>query len=260
MSKIRAKWSESTYKRYISEGRGSGTGTEYKPWLTIHSFASKGTVSRIKGRKTGRIHHLLSRNEEYYFTLLDYSPNVVDIREQFPLELSETLNIARTLNIRHPRYPGCTYPAVMTTDFLISRTDGLCARTIKMKKELDNPRTIEKFMIERAYWDKKGIDWKIVTEDQINREKALNLRWLFSEPDAETLIPDEEIRLIASKDVKDLYMDSAIPLPVIIEQVETIFSLPFGSVVALLKDLIIRGEIAVDINKRINITDPRISL
>ena len=60
MAKPRTKWSESTYERYLKEGRGQGEGADYKPWLTIHSFASKGTVSRIPGRKTGRIHHLLS--------------------------------------------------------------------------------------------------------------------------------------------------------------------------------------------------------
>ena len=146
MAKPRAKWSESVYRRYLKEGRGQGTGSTYIPWLTIHSFASLGTVSRILGRTTGRIHHLLSHNEEFYFYLLDFNPDVTDIREQFPLDLDSTVRIAKQLGFRHPYYPGITsFPAVMTTDFLITCTDGLKARTIKMKKELDKPRVVEKF-------------------------------------------------------------------------------------------------------------------
>ena len=260
MAKTRARWSESTYKRYLSEGRGKGTGADYKPWLTIHSFASKGTVSRILGRKTGRIHHLLSRNEEYYFLLLDFSPDVSDIREQFPLDLSITLDISRRMNIRHPRYPGCTYPAVMTTDFLITGTNGLCARTVKLKEELDNKRTVEKFLIEREYWKQKGVDWKIVTEDQINREKAMNLKWLSSGPAASQIVPDEECRRRCAEQIRILYTDITVPWCVIIDKVEKEFSFPCGSAVAILKELILSGIIPVDINKKINLADPRVCL
>ena len=44
---------------------------EYKPWIQIQDFPSKGIVSRVKGRTTGRIHHLMSNLELRYFLLLD---------------------------------------------------------------------------------------------------------------------------------------------------------------------------------------------
>lgn len=260
MAKKRTSWSENTYRRYLAEGRGQGAGPDYKPWLTIHSFPSKGTVSRIKGRTTGRIHHLLSRNEEYYFLLLDFSPDVLDIREQFPLKLEETLAIARSLGIKHPRYPGCTFPSVMTTDFLITKADGLHARTVKMIPELDNPRVVQKFMIEREYWKERQVDWAIVTERQINRDKALNLKWLLSPPEARQMIPDEESRDAASRLFMQLYDDQKVPLSAIIHHIETRFLLPSGSAVALMKQLILDGLIPVNFDKRIRISDPRIPL
>mgnify|MGYP001076996206 FL=1 len=53
------------------------------------------------------------------------------------------------------------------------------ARSIKKKKDLDNPRVREKLEIERRYWAKHGVDWKLVTEDEINQQKAKNIEWLF---------------------------------------------------------------------------------
>ena len=82
MGKKRPAWDYQHYLRYLKEGRGQGSGSSYKPWIYIHDFPSRGVSARIMGRTTGRIHHLLSRNEEHYFYLLDADPSVLDIREQ----------------------------------------------------------------------------------------------------------------------------------------------------------------------------------
>lgn len=59
----------------------------------------------------------------------------------------------------------------MTTDFYITlkRDDKkiYLARTVKPSKELEDPRVIEKFEIEREYWLRNGIDWAIVTEREL---------------------------------------------------------------------------------------------
>lgn len=249
MGKRRPDWDYQHYLRYLKEGRGQGTGSEYKPWIYIHDFPSRGVSARIPGRTTGRIHHLLSRHEEYYFYILDAAPDVLDIREQFPLRLSETMEIARRLNIKHP-WKG-DFPFVMTTDFLITRPDGLYARTIKCSGELDNPRIIEKFSIEQAYWNTRGIDWKIVTEKQISRDRALNCQWLYSGESLYNLIPDPEVRQEAWSFLLGL-MDEEYHLPAdCIESFETAFCLPAGSAIALYKSLIITGTISPDMSKKL---------
>ena len=72
-------------------------GRDYQPALTIHSLNSKGQSARIAGIKTGRQHELLSRNEQNYFYIVEFSDSVTDIREQFPMNLDKTLLIAEQL-------------------------------------------------------------------------------------------------------------------------------------------------------------------
>ena len=81
MAKRKRIWNREKYHRYLLEGRGQGTASEYKPWIYIHDFSSNGIVSRVKGMTTGRIHHLLSNQELWYFYLLDWSEKAIDIRE-----------------------------------------------------------------------------------------------------------------------------------------------------------------------------------
>ncbi|NWQ39995.1 TnsA endonuclease N-terminal domain-containing protein [Bacillus sp. EB106-08-02-XG196] len=131
--------------KWIKEGRGSGSGSDYKPWLNIQDVSSLGRSTRLKGIKTGRQHEFLSDLERNYFYLTEYSDFVIDIREQFPLfPLEETIVIADELGIKHPTDPKTNEPIVMTTDFLLTLDKGQgvseVARTIKMKEELLNER------------------------------------------------------------------------------------------------------------------------
>jgi hypothetical protein len=134
----------------------------------------------MKGWHTRRIHHTLSTNENNYLLILDWSQCVVDIREQFPLPLEETLRIAERLSIKHP--PANKDPDVMTTDYIIDvrRGDRIYrfVRTLKYAAELNDDRVIEKLEIDRTYWTEQGVDWGIVTELDIPKDLAKNLLWL----------------------------------------------------------------------------------
>ncbi len=153
-------------------------GRDYKPALTIYSVNSKGQSGRFSGNKTGREHHFLSLNEQNYFLIAEFSNSVADIREQFPLNIDKTHLIAKKLGLKHPAYPKAQQP--MTTDFCITkRINGITTdiiRTIKPATDLLDRRTIEKFEIERIYWDEEGIDWGIVTDLEINKTMAKNIK------------------------------------------------------------------------------------
>ncbi len=73
-------------EKYIREGRGHGEGGDYKPWLTIQNLSSNGNETRPKGWKTKRQHEFLSNLERDYFFILEWADNIIDIREQFPLD------------------------------------------------------------------------------------------------------------------------------------------------------------------------------
>lgn len=260
MAKTRAKWSEKAYRRRLKEGRGQGELASYKPWITIHDLASRGYATRIYGQKTGRIHHLLSHNELYYFCLLDWSERVTDIREQFPMRLTETLEIASGAGIRHPWDYTSHFPYVMTTDFLITTDKGLVARTIKSEEELSGKRVRDKFEIERRYWKSCGIPWGIVTEKQIDRTKAKNILWL------KTGLPDNA----GSQDCRageesrrlflELYSMPELPFAGILEAVERYSGACPGTGLSLFKSLVMAGDISLDLSKRIDLSDPRRSI
>ncbi|MBK3442652.1 Tn7 transposase TnsA N-terminal domain-containing protein [Pseudomonas lactis] len=179
---------QSDIDRHIEKGFGQGSHELYLPWLRVQDVPSHGRSRKVHGVKVDRLHHLLSDLEYGYLLVAEFSSEVVDIREQFPiLPQSAVQSIAHALNIRYPVYPGTKVPFVMTTDFLltIKQPDGstrLAARTLKytesLKADKGLERTLEKFEIERAYWSGQGVDWNIVTEKDLPATLIQNLDWL----------------------------------------------------------------------------------
>ncbi|MEH7885631.1 TnsA endonuclease N-terminal domain-containing protein [Bacillus sp. JJ1609] len=182
MPKRKRGMTEKKYHKWIREGRGQGEGKEYRPWLTIHDVPSNGVVSREKSWTVGRIHHLLSRLELHYFYVLDWADSVVDIREQYPLlPLERTIEIAEELGVSHPRDPETKEYTPITTDFFLKLKkdidESFCARTVKPSSKLTR-RTVEKFAIEKKFYDEQGIDWKVVTDKDLPKGLVHNIEWI----------------------------------------------------------------------------------
>jgi len=171
-----------TIDRRLTEGRGQGRRGDYLPWLQIHDSASRGQVNRVRSALIGRTCHMLSKLETDWFHVFHAVPGLTDIREQFPLDLQETLEIATRLGIIHPTDPRTKQPCVATTDFLLTIQDGLrvmeTAVTVKPSADLASPRTLEKFEIERIYWSARNISWRILTEKELPAGLVKNMRWL----------------------------------------------------------------------------------
>lgn len=259
MSKHRAKWTCDRYHKLIAEGRGQGTGKDYKPWITIHDLASKGVVSRVFGRTTNRIHHFLSKNETAFFYTLDASDKTFDIREQYPLlPVVETVEIAEMLGYRHPRDAVSKFPYVMTTDFLITTSQGDVARSVKLSGELEKARVLEKLEIERLYWKRRGVDWRIVTEKEINYQKARNLEWVYRswyypEMLPEGIVPDEISSLFL-----ELFDTTYLPVTEIARVIEETFGLEPGLGLTTFQYLLLQKRItAVDLGKPLDLVSVR---
>lgn len=216
MAKRNRSITSSVIEQRIDEGRGKGTGADYNPWLHIQDVPTDGRAWRIKGWKTGRDHHLLSDHERDYFLIAHWSPKVTDIREQFPLPLETTLEIAKKIGIRHPT-DRQRNPVVMTTDFLItvSTPSGNVdlARSVKPSSKLQSQRVIEKLEIERIYWQTKQISWGIVTEREMPQVLVKNIDYLYShyEIDDRLSLPLSEIYDIAET-LTSIITDSSISL------------------------------------------------
>ena len=244
MAKHMRIWNKRKFDEYVRVGRGQGESQDYKPWISVQDFSSQGMVTRIYSYKTNRVHHFLSRNELYYFYILEWSDKVLDIREQFPLlDLELAMDIAQKTGIKYPVDNKSKFPYIMTCDFLITTTEGLKARTIKQVKDLQNPRTIEKLEIERRYWKAKGIDWAIVTEEDISIQKAKNIEWFYTA----AKLPDEISKRVSWTEMEAIQIaDSMASSASIIEEK---FGLNPGGGLTLLRHMCWKKMISCDINK-----------
>lgn len=168
----------------LKNGRGQGHGENYRPFKTVRDAKSSDRCHRYKGHKSKRLHHLPKDIDRNYFFILEWSYKVLDIREQFPLELTETISIADRLEIKHPIDSKTNAPSVITTSFLIDvLSEGqsiLKARSLTSSRQLGSPQIIALKEIERTYWTERGVDWGIVTELEIPIALTKNISWIYN--------------------------------------------------------------------------------
>lgn len=255
MGKNRSVNTFSSVSNKILQGFGRGEGMKYKPWLSGHEFASSGMYIRMPGRTVTRIYRFMSRLEADAFIIYDCMPDVQDILEQYYLTLDETLEIADILHIRHP-FSGKYYNPV-TTDLMIKKGGKWIARAVKSARDLENPRVVEKLEIERVYFKRRGINWKIITEKQLDRHLIQNLRWLWYNTQPEALFSDPGLLSEAESVFYEFYVQGNLPFTSVIDRIESLYSAPPGFGLCIFRSLIQKGIITIDLSKPINMSDPR---
>lgn len=190
----RIKWTEERILRMQGEGIGKGTVGTYQPWIRADKTSSLGRARRIWSHKTGRTHHLLSDVEYNLFLGLEWQQDIIDIREQFPLDRDITQEIAQKLGIKHPYYPGTQVPTVMTVDFLVTKQVGvektLLAFNAKRDDEANDARSLSKLEIQRTYFEELCVPHYVVFDSQIPLQKITNIDWI-----REALIKVGEVEL-----------------------------------------------------------------
>jgi hypothetical protein len=90
----------------VKRGYGQGELETYHPWLTTDDVQRN--FDEVTSMKPGswicrRKYYLLGELEMAYFQVLNWDPEVVDIRESFPLDREITMHLAKELKIKHPR-------------------------------------------------------------------------------------------------------------------------------------------------------------
>jgi TnsA endonuclease N terminal len=192
MARRKRTLTEAIMKNRQSEGRGRGDGATYKPWIYVHDVPSTGRSSRIFNGE--RIMHTLSDWETTAVRQFQWDPDVLDIKEQYPLPLEVTQRIAREMKVRHPCDSKSRVDIPITTDLVITRriknAAVLLARSIKEKAaveyhaSLTRPqlvrvgRTIQKLEIERRYWEEINVSWMLLTEVHLSKSIKSNLEFI----------------------------------------------------------------------------------
>lgn len=262
MAKHNLQWDENKLKRFLREGRGQGEGQNYKPWVTVQDFPSKGRCSRVLGWKTNRIHHLFTDSETRYFYLLEWEDAVVDIREHYPLlDLEEVVKEKDDLNFKLFQDKNSGLPYIIYTSFLITikDTDGqkrYIARSLKADYELQRKRSIERLEIERRYWLNKHIDWGVVTQKDIPTVKAKNIEWVHSSlhfTDERGLEKEEMIYLCDV--LLEKMTESSQTIRKITADFDKEYKLQTGTGLFIFKHLIATKRIKLDMNKEIKLNE-----
>lgn len=266
MSRSKYDWTQSKFDKFIKEGRGQGHGKNYKPWITTQEVPSTGRRSRIAGWKSERLHHVLSDREANYLYILDWADDVIDIREQFPLiDLEAAQIFASYMGVKYPTVNKTNVPYVLSTDFLITvnrngQTQDI-ARTIKYAKDLDRRSVIEKFEIERRYWAAKGIDWGIVTENEMPKVLVANLQHYH--PDYQ-LEPTKNIELPQLLWIADLLKErlhlSKQSVLKITNSLDAEMQIEGGICLRVFRHLVARKEILLDLTQKIDLNKSAQSL
>lgn len=251
MSRHRYSWDEKRISKYIRTGRGMGSGSDYTPWLTTADVPSIGRSHRAFWSKTERVHHFLSDNEYASFLQHCYEDDVIDIREQFPLDRTETILIAEVLGVHYPVDRVSRTPLVMTTDLLITRKvpRGLreYAYAVKEDKDLQSLRTIEKLEIERIYWATRGVAWKIQLRSELKTNAALNLAWIF-DSDASVECRSAWVACIKSQLKSVIRLYPAAPIRLACRLLDNQLGLAIGTALAVARTLLARKELLVNLS------------
>lgn len=256
MAKNKRAWNHSIFNKYIREGRGQGIGVDYTPWIHVQDFPSLGMVSRVSGKTTGRIHHLMSNIELALFYLLDWSDDVLDIREQYPLlDLTQAIEIAESAQIKYPYDPKSGFPYVLTSDFHLETKQGTKIVSVKSSSELGKSRVREKLEIERRYWTIRGIEWNIVTENEINRTKASNIEWLSQAKDLTVFGMSEATQNACREYFLESYRTDCYALVVLFKAVEEAFGLISGTGLNIYKHLAYWKRIVFNADKKVDLTE-----
>lgn len=182
--------SDKTIERWLKMGLGQGTGLDYCPFFYVRDVPSRGRSTIVEGLKLKRKHHYLSDIEYAYHVLAEFSPSVVEIREQYALlPREETLQIARDLGVSHPVYNGSGALRVQTSDLVLTLANDcvqsfhvLCCKAAS-DIEPTNPeavRTLEKILIEKIFWERRNIPWTLATDAMIPKTKYRNLEFFRS--------------------------------------------------------------------------------
>jgi len=179
-------WTETKLAERIRKGLGCGSGTHYLPAIRIQDFSSRGVQTRTPSEVLGRTVHTHSYLERALFLVTEFRGNLLEYREQFPMERAVTLGAAKKLGIRHPVYPKSGgMPVVMTLDALVTERAGpaaskLTAWDVKPHAELQNRRVLEKLTLHKAYCAYSGILHRVFTERSLNKVVVQNIDWLRS--------------------------------------------------------------------------------
>ncbi|MCW5667831.1 MAG: Tn7 transposase TnsA N-terminal domain-containing protein [Piscinibacter sp.] len=252
-TRVKAQFQE----RADREGRGTRRDESYTAYIQVRrgDLASHGRSHYVPSILTSRHHDVLSDLELHVLWHLQQL-DPAEIREGMPLlwegvepeftwtEVTVgTLEIAKLLGVRHPMLSEDA-PFRMTTDFLVTlRGKSHVAVHVKYWRELDDERNVEMRRIEEEYWRRRGVSFKVITEEDLNRTAIGNLA-MFSSVDQEVvgLTSRQWLAEVAA-------LARFEPMNTALEQVATTHGHTYGVAVNRIKMAVLKGHLRLDLTR-----------
>ena len=143
----------------------------------IHSFTSRGDTGRFLDRR-GDFQTTFSTLERDAARRLEYENHVLGMSTQLYLEpLDEVEEIAKQLGVRPPDHKRKHW---LSTDIVVDVTrpwgTQRIAVYVKYADELLRKRVKEKRDIERIFWERRGVEFRVETDQSLEREFRRNLQ------------------------------------------------------------------------------------
>lgn len=139
---------------------------------TTNSKTAKNQSFIVRDWKTGKEVECRSRGAAWWYHILRWDDNNVEIKGKYPLENDITVRIAEKIGISHPG----GRENVMTTDFLVTKADGTKhAHSVIASKELTGKKA-EELNLEELYWKYRGIAYSTLFTFKINRTLVKNIQ------------------------------------------------------------------------------------
>ena len=131
------------------------------------------------------------------------------------------------------------------------------ARSIKQSSELEKSRVREKLEIERRYWAERDVEWRIVTEKEIDLQKARNLEWIYRAWKYTEMLPDGADCERIEAFFLDIYNRTEVPIAEIARQTEERFALRAGLGLTTFQHMILENRIKLDLRLPIDLVSAR---
>ena len=174
--KILFKW-----MRKINQG-------QYEPIIKVWSGPKSTRRHLLRGFKSERNHHFLSDGEYRTGIYYESLPKTINYFEQFPLwDMGRAIRIAHEMGIKYPQDKD-REAYVMSTDLLcleLNPEEGGFRKVARSYKPLDSfltkhpvsiSRTLDKLELERRYYEEEGISFELITDADISKRCASNLK------------------------------------------------------------------------------------
>lgn len=224
------------------------------------TFMSAGTRSIFFCPVQKRVLTFMSQGEKHLYVTKLFEPNVVEIKEQYPLDYVRTQEIADAHGVIHPRKHLTGELTVVTTDLLITYSGENASEyrvAYSYKHHIgarNKTRTKQKLDIEEAYWKLFGVRHEQVLRDDISKIKAYNLLNYIDKYDES--IEMEELLAFSNRILQEVVSYPALSLRETLRCVKKPLKNNSALTISLFANSLLRGLLPIDLMQEVKLHEP----